>query len=57
MLICSSSHEAVPDEDFRKMQALIPDCMAFEMSHPDHNVHLGNQTEFYGYFDEFLKRI
>ena len=57
LLLRSGSHEAVPDEDFSRMKALIPDCMAFEMSHPDHNVHLGNPVEFYGHFDEFLRRV
>jgi 2-succinyl-6-hydroxy-2,4-cyclohexadiene-1-carboxylate synthase len=57
MLVRSGSHEAVPDEDFARMKALIPDCMAFELSHPDHNVHLANPDEFYGCFDEFLKKI
>jgi 2-succinyl-6-hydroxy-2,4-cyclohexadiene-1-carboxylate synthase len=55
MLVRSSSHEAVPDEEFIKMQSLIPNCIAYEMSYADHNVHLGNKEEFYGYFDEFLK--
>jgi 2-succinyl-6-hydroxy-2,4-cyclohexadiene-1-carboxylate synthase len=57
LLIRSSSHENVPDEDFRKMQSLIPDCMAREMTHPDHNVQLSNKEEFYGYFDEFLRKM
>jgi len=57
MLIRSSSHEGVPDEDFIKMQSLLSNCIAYEISHPDHNVHLANKEEFYGYFDEFLKRI
>jgi 2-succinyl-6-hydroxy-2,4-cyclohexadiene-1-carboxylate synthase len=57
MLIRSSSHEGVPDEDFRKMQSMLSNCIAYEMSHPDHNVHLANKEEFYAYFDEFLKRI
>jgi pimeloyl-ACP methyl ester carboxylesterase len=56
MLVRSSSHESVPDEDFEKMKSLLSDCMPYEMSHPDHNVHLGNRTEFYRYFDEFLNR-
>lgn len=56
MLVRSGSHEAVPDEDFSKMRSLLTGCMAVEMSHPDHNVHLGNKREFYGYFDEFLKK-
>lgn len=57
LLIRANSHEAVLDEDFIKMQSLIPNCLAYEMSHPDHNVHLGNKEEFYKYFDEFLKSI
>jgi len=31
--------------------------IAYEVSHPDHNVHLGNKEEFYNYFDEFLNRV
>ena len=57
MLVRSSSHEGIPDEDFIKMQSLILNCIAHEMSHPDHNVHLANKDEFYSYFGEFLKRI
>jgi len=57
MLLRSGSHEAVPDADFSKMQSLLANCMAYEMSHPDHNVHLGNKDEFYGYFDEFLSKV
>ena len=57
MLIRSASHAGVPDEEFAKMQSMIPHCIAFEMSNPDHNVHLANKEEFYGYFDEFLKTI
>jgi pimeloyl-ACP methyl ester carboxylesterase len=55
LLVRSSSHEAVPDDDFRKMQALIPNCMAREVSQPDHNVYLSDKEEFYRYFDEFLQ--
>lgn len=57
LLIRSRSHEAVPDEDFTKMQSVISNCMAHEMSDPNHNVHLSNKEEFYGYFDEFLSSI
>ena len=57
MLIRAKGNEAVSDEDFLKMQSLITDCVSHEMSHPDHNVHLGNKAEFYGYFDGFLKRL
>lgn len=57
LLIRAQSHEAMSDEDFAKMQSLIPNCLAREVSHPDHNVHLGNKEEFYGYFDEFLSRL
>ncbi|WBW95906.1 alpha/beta fold hydrolase [Oceanirhabdus sp. W0125-5] len=56
LLIRAKCHEGIPDEDFIKMQSLISNCVAGEMSHPDHNVHLGNKEEFYEYFDDFLKR-
>jgi 2-succinyl-6-hydroxy-2,4-cyclohexadiene-1-carboxylate synthase len=39
------------------MQELLPNCIAYEMSHTDHNVHLANKEEFYEYFNEFLKKI
>ncbi|MEK4512056.1 hypothetical protein [Paenibacillus sp. FSL K6-2524] len=55
LLIRAKGNEAISDEDFTKMQSLIPNCLGHEMSHPDHNVHLGNKEEFYKYFDEFLK--
>jgi pimeloyl-ACP methyl ester carboxylesterase len=54
LLIRSSSHEAVPDDEFEKMKSIIDNCLAFDMSEPDHNVHLANKEEFYHYFDEFL---
>ncbi len=57
LLVRSSSHDAVPDEDYQKMQKLIPHCMAREVSHPDHNVYQGNKEQFYQYFDEFLNSI
>ena len=57
LLIRSKSHEAVSDEDFIKMQYLLKNCIAYEMSHPDHNIHLANKGEFYKYFDEFLRRV
>ena len=56
LLVRSGSHEAVPDADWERMQSMLADCTAREMSHPDHNVHLGNAEEFYGFMDEFLKR-
>lgn len=54
MLVRSGSHRGIPDEDFAKMQSKIPHCIAFEMSDPDHNVHLANKEEFYRYFDQFI---
>jgi len=57
LLVRAGGQGAVTDEDFSRMQALIPDCLAFEMSDPDHNVHLSNQEEFYGYFDRFLSKV
>ncbi len=56
LLVRASGQQAVPDADFSRMQSLLPDCMAFEMSDPDHNVHLANPQEFYGYFDRFLSK-
>ena len=55
LLVRSKSHEAISDEDFIKMQSIIPHCLASEMSQPDHNVHLANKEEFYRFFDEFLE--
>ena len=57
LLVRASSHEAVPDEDFVKMQSLISNCTAVEISDTDHNVHLSNKAEFYDYFDRFLKSV
>jgi len=57
LLIRAKGNDAVSDEDFVKMQSLISNCIAREMSHPDHNIHLAKKEEFYKYFDEFLKRI
>ncbi len=57
LLIRSQSHQAVPDEDWRTMQTLLPNCLAHEVSHPDHNVHLSNKQEFYSYIDQFLKQV
>ena len=57
LLIRAKGNEAVSDEDFVKMQSLLTDCVPREMSHANHNVHLGNKEEFYGYFDEFLKKL
>ncbi|AIQ12873.1 alpha/beta fold hydrolase [Paenibacillus durus] len=48
LLIRAKGNDAVSDEDFVKMQSLIPNCLAREVSHPDHNVHLGNKEVFYG---------
>jgi pimeloyl-ACP methyl ester carboxylesterase len=55
LLIRAKGSGAVSDTDFEKMKSVIPNCMAREMSDPDHNVHLANKAEFYGYFDEFLE--
>lgn len=57
LLIRASSHLGVPDEDWEKMKAMLPGCLAYDVSDPDHNVHLSKEEEFYGYFDEFLMRV
>lgn len=57
LLIRAKGNNAVPDEDFAKMQAMLSNCMAFEASNTDHNVYLSNKEEFYGYFDAFLAKV
>jgi 2-succinyl-6-hydroxy-2,4-cyclohexadiene-1-carboxylate synthase len=57
MLVRAKGNEAVSDEDFAKMKSLLSDCVTYDMSNPDHNVHLGNKNEFYAYFDDFLKTL
>ncbi len=57
LLVRARGSGAVKDEDFAKMQEMIPNCMAFEASNADHNVMLSNPEEFYGYFGMFLTRI
>jgi 2-succinyl-6-hydroxy-2,4-cyclohexadiene-1-carboxylate synthase len=57
MLVRAKGGNAVTEEDFSKMKSLISKCTAFEMANADHNVHLGNKEEFYGYFDSFLNGL
>ena len=57
LLVRAQNGAAVSDEDFLKMQSFIGNCMACEISHPDHNVHLGKKEEFYRCFDEFLQKL
>ncbi len=57
LLIKAHGQENVTHEDFCRMQSLLTDCLAFEMSDPDHNVQLANPREFYGYFDQFLSKV
>lgn len=57
LLIRAKGSGAISDEDYIRMQSLIPNRLAYEVSHPDHNVHLANKEEFYRYFDMFLKRV
>jgi 2-succinyl-6-hydroxy-2,4-cyclohexadiene-1-carboxylate synthase len=57
LLVRSGSHASVSDEDYEKMQFMLVNCIAREVSHPDHNVHLSNKEEFYGIFSEFLLRV
>ena len=57
MLLRSSSHEAVSDAVFEKMKEQLDKVSAFEVPHPDHNVHLGDKEMFYNYFDQFLSEL
>ncbi len=55
LLVSAQGYAAYPTEEiFRKMQSLIPNCIAHVMTHKDHNVHLADKEEFYRYFDELL---
>jgi len=55
LLMRTSSHEAVSNDDWEKMISLLPNCTAVEMSHPDHNVHIANPSEFYACLDTFIR--
>jgi 2-succinyl-6-hydroxy-2,4-cyclohexadiene-1-carboxylate synthase len=57
MLVKAKGNDGIPEDDFIRMQSLITNCRAFQMSSPDHNVHLGNKEEFYGYFSAFLNEL
>jgi pimeloyl-ACP methyl ester carboxylesterase len=57
MLVKAGGNDAVSDDDFRKMQSMLSDCMPYKMTNPDHNVHLSNKNEFYRYFDDFLNSL
>ncbi|GEM_PF-341465 len=57
LLVRAGGQGAVTDADFDRMQSMLPGCLAFEMSGTDHNVHLSNPEEFYGYFDRFLRKV
>lgn len=57
LLLRANGGNNVHDGDFAMMQSLLPDCIAREASSPDHNVMLSDKEEFYGYFDELLKRV
>lgn len=57
LLLHAKKGGAVTDGDFAKMQSLLTDCTACEASNPDHNVHLSDQEEFYGFFDAFLSKV
>jgi pimeloyl-ACP methyl ester carboxylesterase len=57
LVLRANKSAAVNEEDFKKMKSLIADCLAYEMTNPDHNVHLSNEEGFYTHFDELLSRI
>jgi pimeloyl-ACP methyl ester carboxylesterase len=57
LLIKSKGEEAVKEADFARMKSLLPGCLAYEMTSPDHNVHVGEKDEFYRHVDEFLGTI
>jgi pimeloyl-ACP methyl ester carboxylesterase len=57
LLVKARGGDAVPDADFLKMQSMLRDCNAFQVSDPDHNLYLSNKDEFYGFIDTFLRKI
>ena len=57
LLLRAKKGGAVTDGDFAKMQSLLINSMACEASNPNHNVHLSDKEEFYGYFDAFLRTL
>ena len=57
MLAKANNEEIVPKKDFSRMASMIENCMTFEMSNSDHNIHLANKNEFYNFFDRFLNKI
>ena len=54
LIIRSSKKDAVTDEALIKMKEYLKNSMSFDMSKPDHSVHLGDPEEFYDYFNKFL---
>ncbi len=57
LMVRAKGGGVVSDAEFSRMKTLIPDCMAFEASDPDHAVYLSNTEEFYRYFDRLLARV
>jgi 2-succinyl-6-hydroxy-2,4-cyclohexadiene-1-carboxylate synthase len=57
LLIKAKGEGAVPREDFLRMRSALRRCTAHEMSADDHNVHLSDTAEFYGYMDSFLASL
>lgn len=57
MLLRSTKSGAVSDADFDSMATMIPNCLAFEVQNPDHNVHLADEQGFYRFFEEFMNTL
>lgn len=54
LLMRAKGSGAVSDEDFSEMRRKIKNSEAYDIDTDDHNVHLANKEQFYGYMDKFL---
>jgi len=57
LLIKARGEGAVTREDFSRMRSALRRCVSYEMPNEDHNVHLSDTAEFYGYMDAFLSSL
>lgn len=57
LLIKHQNHDREKYRDYLKMKSLLNNCIGHEMTSSDHNIHLADTGEFYGYFDEFLINV
>ncbi len=54
LLIRAKNSMWLPEDDFKKMGSLIPNCCAYEFSETDHYVYLANTKKFYECMNKLL---